>query len=140
MLSATQSLCGRAALTLPVIRLANPGQVEKRFDFAGEAEQIDETLGFLLVVDSVRAESGQIFPVERILRFSSSDDHVSLEELQPHGSGDARLGGVHEPVQSLPQRGEPLAVVNQLGVLRREQILEVKGGAVEGQALEFPVR
>src|SRR5262245_27177706 len=133
-LSATKGLCGRAALTLAIICLTNTGQVEKSLDFAGKTEQIDKSLRFLLVVDGIRAESGQIFPVERILGFSSGDNHVSLEELQPHGSGDAGLSGVHEPVQSLAQRGEPLAVVNQFCVLRREQILEVKCSAVLGQA------
>src|SRR5439155_26524243 len=56
-----------------------------------------------------------------------------------HRARDVALSGLNETVQSLAQRSEPLAVVDELGVSQGDVLLVVKGLAVKAKRLELVV-
>ena len=74
------------------------------------------------------------------MRALATDDvDVALEELEPHHTADEFLAVVDGDLQHLALGTPPEAVVDQLGVLRHERILEVRDFTVEGDRLDRPV-
>ena len=55
--------------------------IEKRFDFVREAEKVNESFRFLLVIDGIFGEGCEVFAIERVRRFPSGDDDISFIEL-----------------------------------------------------------
>src|ERR1700730_18835917 len=47
---------------------------------------------------------------------------------------------MEETIQSLAKRRKPQSVINELGVAHRKSLLEVRGFAIDSEALEFLVR
>ena len=65
---------------------------------------------------------------------------MALVEPQLHLAGHGLLRLLDKPIESLAQRREPLAVVNQVGVVERDLLLVVHRGAVERQRFELAMR
>src|SRR5213082_3422494 len=63
-----------------------------------------------------------------------------LSKVQANGAGDALLRHREKSVQSFSQGREPQAVIDKLGVAARKSLLEMRGLAVHGKALQFLVR
>ena len=102
------SILGPQRKTSPPLRLLG--------DFHRQAEQIDKPARGGHVV-AFHAEAGQLAVVQRV-RAGRADGHRPAF-VQPHlcRAGDGGVGVIDERLQRLAQRMEPLAVVNQLGVL-----------------------
>ena len=83
----------------------------------GQAEQVDETGSICLIVILILTEGSGLLIVQGIRRGDAGVDHVALVELQLDVAGDGLLEAVSKGIQRLTQRGEPLAVVNDVGVL-----------------------
>ena len=83
----------------------------------GQAEEVDEAGSIGLVIVLIHAEGGSLLVVQGVRRGDAGVDHVALVELQLDIAGDGLLEAVSKGIQSLAQRGEPLAVVNDVGVL-----------------------
>src|SRR5712664_1895627 len=110
-----------------------------RPDGYGQRKQIDEALGVLGVV-AAHGETGEVRAIKRERRNALGDIQRALPEFQADGAGDALLCDVEKSVERFSQRREPQAVVNQLGVAQRKCLLEMRGLAVDRQALEFLMR
>src|SRR5207302_11348596 len=89
-----------------------------------------------LVVDGVRLEGDVGEAVEASRRLSADDARRTLVELQARHALDILLALVDQRLQHLALRGEPEAVVDQLGIARHQLVLQMRGAAVEGQALD----
>ena len=63
-------------------------------------------------------------------------DHVALVELQLHIAGHSLFQTVGKGIQCLAQRGEPLAVVHDVGVLLCQLCLEVRTFLVQRDGLQ----
>src|SRR5699024_6815089 len=77
--------------------------------------------------------------VEGVGRGDGGGDDVALVELELHGAGDVLLGVGGEGGEGLPQGGEPLAVVDQVGEVHRQLGLHVGGVLVDGDHLQHLV-
>ncbi len=93
-------------------------------------------MGVLLVVDVLLAEGGVVLAVQAERALASGHDDVAFVELEPHRAADVSLGGGDEGVQGLPQLAEPQAVVDEFGVLDRDEILVAHGVLVQADALQ----
>src|SRR5882762_6694116 len=105
----------------------------------GQRKKIDETLGVLGVV-AAHGEAGEVRAIQRERRNALGDIERALPEFQADDSGDALLRDVEKPVERFAQRREPQPVINQFGVTQRKRLLEMRGFAVHGEALEFLMR
>src|SRR6267378_1576415 len=105
----------------------------------GQREKIDEAFGVLGVV-AAHGETGEVRAIKRKRRNALGDVERALPQFEADGAGDALLRDVEESVERFAQRRKPQAVVNQLGVAQRECLLEMRGLAVDRQALEFLMR
>src|SRR6266404_1389553 len=108
-------------------------------DGYGQRKQIDEALGVLGVVAAHR-ETGEVRAIKREGRNTLGDVERALPKFEADSAGDALLRDIEESVERFAQRRKPQAVVNQLGVAQRECLLEMRGLAVDCQALEFLMR
>ncbi len=84
----------------------------------------------------VLAEGSSLLIVQGVRRGDTGVDHVALVELELHIAGDGLFQAVGKGIQSLAQRGEPLAVVNDVGILLSQLILEVCALLVQGDGLQ----
>src|SRR5208282_800870 len=78
--------------------------------------------------------------VEALRRPPADDSGRTLVELEPHHPLDILLALVDQRLQHLALGREPEAVVDQLGVARHQLVLQMRGTAVEGQALDPAMR
>src|SRR5215472_7330920 len=78
--------------------------------------------------------------VERLRRFAADDSGEALIELQPDRTLDMLLALVDEGLQHLALGREPEAVIDELGVARHQLVLEVRGAAIQGDALDAAMR
>src|SRR6516162_5086318 len=103
-----------------------------------QAERVepDEAVGVALVVDRVLLERDMAEAVEAFRRMPADDPDRALVELEPHHPLDTLLALVDQRLQHLALRRKPEAVVDQLGVARHQLVLQMRGTAVEGQALD----
>ena len=106
----------------------------------GQAEQVDETGGIRLVVIVILTEGRGLLIVQGVRAGDTGVDHVALVELQLDVAGDGFLQVVGEGADGLTQRGEPLAVVDQLAHLLGQLCLEVHGLLVQRDGFQNIVR
>src|SRR5262249_5296745 len=118
-------------LPVPVARAAHAAEVQERLDLRWQPEQVDEAFGVLLVVDGVDAEGREVLAIERRWRLAARDNHVALVELQPYSARNVALRRIDEGVERGAQRRVPLAVVDELGVLAGQHVLQVQRRAIE---------
>src|SRR5512143_1186624 len=104
-----------------------------------ERIQPDEAFRILLIVYRVRLEGGEFGAVERHEGFAAYGVAVSLVELDPRRARHVLLRFVHHRLEHDPLGGEPVAVIDQLGVARDQTIAQVHGLAVHGDGLDGPV-
>ena len=104
-----------------------------------QPEQVDEAArrGDVVVL---HREARQPRVVERQRRGRADGRRTALEQLHAHFAGDHLTGLVHEGLQRLAQRVEPLPVVHELPVLERGLLFEMRQVALEAQLLERAVR
>src|SRR5437588_8299733 len=105
----------------------------------GQRKQIDKTFGVLGVV-LAHGEAGQVSAVKRERRNTLGDVERAFPEFQADGAGDALLRNVEKSIERFAKRRKPQAVVDKFRVAQRERLLEMRGFAVHGEALEFLVR
>src|SRR5208337_1099930 len=102
-------------LTLALPQRTQPQRVE-----ADKARRVA-----LVVSDRTLLERHQVLIVERIFALAPDDADIALVELEPHAAGDEFLAAVDRGLQHVALGREPEAIVNQLGVLRHELVLEM---------------
>ena len=90
--------------------------VSQRKNFYGQAKQIDKACGVLLVVNSVSAESGQIFAVKAIGAFHSCRNSGAFVKLHPYHTGNIFLSYIYKSVQRFSKGQEPLSVINKISI------------------------
>ena len=73
-------------------------------------------------------------------RLSAGDEDVPFVQFESHRARDGPLCRSDKGVQGLANRGEPLAVVNEIGILQRELVLHAQHFLVEADGFEFAVR
>src|SRR6266849_6670141 len=103
-----------------------PPAVAERADLEPQGVEVDEPLGVLLPVHAVRLEGREIRPVERPRRLAAGHGHRALVELEPDGAGHVALHLVEQPLERLPFRREPEAVVDHLGVAGHQGVTEMQ--------------
>ena len=81
-------------LSFPIPGVVRAGYIQERLHFVGEAEKVNESLCFFLVVYRVLCEGCEIFAVKRVGRFPAGDDYIAFIELQPHRSCHSGLNGI----------------------------------------------
>src|SRR6516164_1936630 len=96
----------------------------------------DKAVGVALVVDRVLLEGDVAEAVEALGRPPADDADQALVELEPYDALDMLLALVDQRLQHLALGREPEAVVDQLRVTRHQLVLQMRGTAVEGQALD----
>ena len=102
----------------------------------GQAEQVDEACCISLIVVLVLTEGSGLLVVQGVRRGDAGVDHVALVELELHIAGDGLFQTVGKGIQSLAQRGEPLAVVNDIGILLGQLSLEVRALLIQSDRLQ----
>ena len=102
----------------------------------GQAEQVDEACGIGLIVVLVLTEGSGLLVVQGVRRGDAGVDHVALVELQLHIAGHSLFQTIGKGIQCLAQRGEPLAVVHDVGVLLCQLCLEVRAFLVQRDGLQ----
>ena len=70
----------------------------------GQAVEVDEALGVLLVVVAF-AEGGDFLGVQGVGAPDTGVDHIALVEPQLDGAGNHLLGFIHKGGQGFPQGG-----------------------------------
>src|SRR5258708_528499 len=65
---------------------------------------------------------------------------MALVELEADRALDALLAFVDEGLQHLAFGREPEAVIDELGIARHQLVLEMRGAAIEGDALDAAMR
>ena len=106
-------------------------------DSDGQAEQADEAVGVLLVVDLVLIEGGEILVEQGIGRADASVEHVALVQLELHFAGDVLLGLFHEGGDGFPQRSVPLAEIDKLGVFQGHLLFVMLGLPIQANGLQY---
>src|SRR5579884_1893845 len=134
------SLVASAALArfFEQVALKADGRQELRLRLRGEgqAPELDEAEGGV-VVELVTAIVGrQAVVVERVFRFAPDDGAVALRELDAHRAADETLRTLHVSQQILMQRAIPLPVIDQPRVLPGHDLLEAYLLAAERQAFQ----
>src|SRR5437879_5699659 len=61
---------------------------------------------------------------------------MAFVKFQPYGALDVLLALVDERLQHLALGGEPEAVIDELGIARHQLVLEMRGAAIERDALD----
>ena len=105
-----------------------------------ETVEANEAGGVALLVDVVLAEGDEALVVERVIALAADDRDGALEQAQRDRAGDALLGGVDERVVRLALGRPPAALVHEVRVARRDEILGRERAAVEHELLELAVR
>src|SRR5438552_1304392 len=105
----------------------------------GQRKQIDKTFGVLGVVPA-HGEAGQIGAVKRERRNTLGDVERAFPQFQADGAGDALLRNTEKSIERFAERRKPQAVVDKFRVAQRERLLEMRGFAVDGEALELLMR
>ena len=85
-------------------------------------------------------ERGQVEVVERRGRLSGQDGRLPLEQAQPDRAGDVGHQGIDQGVERLPLRGPPPSLVDQVGVTRRQVVLERQAPPRQHELLELLYR
>ena len=75
-----------------------------------------------------------------MLALATDDRRRALEQAQRDRAGDALLRDVDERVVRFALGGPPAALVHEVGVARRDQVLRGERAAVEHELLELRVR
>ena len=86
-------------------------------DLQGKAEEGNESLRVVVVVQIACGKACQRLAVERVGGGGAGLDDVALVELEFHFAGHILLGGLHECLDSLTQGSKPLALVYDLSHL-----------------------
>ena len=102
-----------------------------------KSEQGDEAVCVVVVVQVAGREGCQGLIVQGVGGGGSGLDDIALVELELYFSGHVLLGGLHECLDGLAQRGEPFSFVYDLGELVAQLLLCLHGGAVKDQLLEL---
>jgi hypothetical protein len=109
-------------------------------NLGGHAPQFDEAARHGLVEGVAGVVGGEVEVVQRGLGAAAVDDGLAAVEHHADVAGDVLLGVLDEGVQGALERGEPLAVVNQLGPALANGGLEAGLLALDGDVLEVLVR
>src|ERR1700693_3347122 len=126
-----------AAQSFPRRYAATVSQFPQRFRQAqAECAQLDEAFGVALIVDLVFLEGDMGEAVEALGRFAPDDPRQAFIELQAHRAVHMLLAGVDERLQHQPFGRVPEAVIDELGIAWHQFVLQMRGAAVEGNALD----
>ena len=107
--------------------------VQQRFYFQRQTKQVDEPGSvFLVVCAAVVAKGGYGLVIQGVRGSDSGVHHIALVQLQLHIAGYGFLSLVDKCVQCLTQGREPQAVVYQLAVFLRHQLLVVGSVPIQG--------
>ena len=101
-----------------------------------QAEQVDKAACVLLVIDMVLREGRDFLIIEGVRRGDARVDDVALVELELDVAGDSFGGLVDESGEGLPERGVPLAVVDEVGELQRDLLFIVLGLLVQADGFQ----
>src|SRR6185312_14316177 len=102
--------------------------------------QLDEALRILLVVDLIGLEGDIVLTIEAALGFASDHADAALEQLEAHRAADVLLALVDGRLQHLALGREPESEIDELGIARHEIVFEMRGAAIERDALHAAVR
>src|SRR5208282_109097 len=137
-----QFLCRGAACCAPTSRIC---LMVAAFGFSfgthsnRQSEKVDEAFGVLGVV-AAHGEAGKVRAIEGERRDALGDGQRAFPEFQADRSGYSLLRNVEETVERGAQRRKPQAIVNELGVAKRERLLKVGRLAVDGERFELTMR
>src|ERR1035437_8732381 len=116
-----------------------PGE-QMRLGARGQGKNADEALGVLLVVAVAHGERRQLLGVEREGTGAPGDADVALVERELDRAGHVLLGLQDKAVECLAQRREPQSVVDQVGVLEGDALLEVRDLALQRKRFKLTMR
>src|SRR5262249_43935192 len=126
------------------IRLSGGGETHllifERADASRQSEQTNEACRVALLIDVVFTEGDETLVIQRKLALAANDSRRSLEQAQRHGAGDTLLRDGDERIVRLAFRGPPTALVHEIRVAWRDEVLRRERPTIEYELLELRVR
>src|SRR5699024_5317202 len=126
--------CLRLGGGVEVLAVAE-GHVAGRGLLGGQPVDVDEAAGAALVEGVALVVGGEVEVVQPGLGAAPGDGGAAAVQGQADVAADIALGVGEEGVQGLLQRGEPLAVVDEVGPAVADGALEASLLALEGDPL-----
>src|SRR5713226_3049112 len=120
--------------------LAGRPAVRAGRDLAGQAPELDEAPGQVLVEDVTGVIGGQPVVVQPGRAAAAGDHCPAAVQAEPDVAGDMPGRLVHEGLKRAAQRGEPQPVVDELGPALPGLPLEPREVALQADVLKFSVR
>src|SRR5262245_29006593 len=104
-----------------------------------QAEKIDKSFGVVMIVRA-GVKRCDVLAVEAEWRYAALHSHRAFVKAHCHGAGHDFLSFVEERVECFPQRREPLAFVDHLGIRDGENVFVISRLPIEDERLELAMR
>src|SRR5690606_6254532 len=132
-------MVARLPAALGALPIVAEGGVAGGGELGGHPVDLDEALGVRLVEGVAGVVGGEVEVIEARVAAPPGDDGPAAVEQEADVAGDVALGVVDEDVEGALERGEPLAVVDELGPALVDTLLEAGLLALDGDVLELLV-
>src|SRR5437763_43271 len=113
--------------------LASLEELLLRLRLLTEAPQADEAAGGLVVEQVAAFVSRQPLAVQAVLALAADDGGFALEQGDADETTDEPLTAQHELEEVLVESAEPQSIINDVGILLRDQRLEALGLLAQDQ-------
>src|SRR5271165_292443 len=145
---------GRSRTTAASARIAGPGAAgtgpttsssrnlhpSPRARSRRQPEDSNEARRIFLIVAIAHSERRKIGAIERMFGLPAHDRYVSFIQRQRHTASHLRLRAGDKGVQRLAQRCKPQSEVDELRVLQRHMLLEVRDLALQAERFQLAMR
>ena len=105
--------------------------------FRGQAEQSDEAISIVMIVQVACGEGSQRLAVQAVWRSRAGFDDISFVQFEFYFSGYILLGHIHKGLDCLTQRCEPFSFVYDLCKFVAQIFFYFHGCAVQYQLFQL---